>query len=101
MRTSRRAVAVTMAPPEWHSRCHKNASRPKIKKTWWRTYVDLVDEGFTPCIGSWTEHEEASRMTCCGGGRELKALELIGDDGELVAYRTFAVCTQCRAWVEI
>jgi hypothetical protein len=31
---------------------------------------------------------------------ELHALELIGDEGVLVAYRTFAVCPRCRGWVE-
>ena len=101
MRTSRRATTVTMAPPEWRSRCRKNASEPKIKKTWWRKYVDLIDEGYTPCIGSWTEHEQAARRTCCGCSRELKALELIGDEGELVMYQTFAVCPQCRDWIDI
>ena len=101
MRTSRRATTVTMAPPEWRSRCGSDATEPKSKKSWWRLYVDLIDEGFTPCIGSWAEHQQAARITCCGGGRELKALELIGDQGELVAYRTFAVCPQCRAWTEI
>ncbi len=40
-------------------------------------------------------------MSCRPGGRDLKALELIGDAGELVMYRTFAVCRQCRDWVEI
>lgn len=66
-----------------------------------RFKVDLVDEGFTPCRGSWSEQQEARRMTCCGGGRELKAIELIGDQGELVANRMFAVCGTCRHWVEI
>lgn len=101
MRTSRRATTVTMAPPEWHSRCRSSAPAPKEKKSWWRLYVDLIEEGFTPCQGSWTEQQQARRMRCCGGGRELKALELIGDEGELVAYRTFAVCPQCRGWIEI
>lgn len=101
MRTSRRATTVTMAPPEWRSRCRANAAEPKEKKSWWRLYVDLIDEGFTPCQGSWGERQQAQRMMCCSGGRELKALELIGDEGELVAYRTFAVCPQCRDWAEI
>jgi len=90
-----------MAPPQWRSRCRKNAKAPKEKPSWWRRYVELIEEGFTACQGSWSEQQQAARMTCCGRGRELKALELIGDEGELVAYRTFAVCPQCRHWIEI
>jgi hypothetical protein len=101
MRTSRRSITVTMAPPEWRKRCRKSAPPTKDRPTWWRRYVDLIEEGFIPCPGSWTERQNAEAMRCgCGGGMHLEALELIGDQGELVAYRAFAVCSTCRAWVE-
>lgn len=97
MRTRR---VLTMLPTEWRPRCRGNAS-PHSTKSWWRLYVDLLEEGFTPCLGSWTEQQEARRNMCCGGGRELIALELIGGQGELVMYRTFAVCPRCRDWIDI
>ena len=98
MRTRR---VLTMLPTEWRPRCRNGATAPKEKVSWWRRYVELIEEGFTACPGSWSEQQQARRMTCCGGAMELHALELIGDDGELVAYRTFAVCARCRRWAEI
>ena len=73
---------------------------PKPKLSWWRTYIDLIEDGFVARLGTRSERGQARAMTCCGGGMELKAFELIGDEGELVAYRTFAVCPQCRRWCE-
>ena len=96
MRTRR---VLTMLPTEWRPRCRGAATIQQV--SWWRMYVELIEEGFTACFGSWSEQQQAQKMNCCGRGMELHALELIGDEGELVAYRTFAVCPLCRRWTEI
>jgi hypothetical protein len=104
MRTSRRAAKVTMAPPEWHSRCQATtviAVPSESQRSWWREYIALIEEGFVPCRASWSEVHSAKSKACpCGTGYDIHAFELIGPRGELVAYRVFLVCPACRGWVE-
>ena len=109
MRTSRRAVAVTMAPPEWHSRCRTTDVRPIPSHArvadwpWVFEHISLMREGYLECAGSWSERHAARHMRCeCGEDLDLRAFEKIGPEGELLGYRTFAVCTMssCRWWVE-
>ncbi len=85
MRTSRRAVTVTMAPPEWQSRCQINALRPTPQharhadRSWWREYVGLIEERYIDCPGSWSERHAARHMRCrCGEDMDLRAFELKG-----------------------
>ncbi|MDQ3878592.1 MAG: hypothetical protein M3290_09635 [Actinomycetota bacterium] len=107
MRTSRRAITVTVAPPEWRARCLKDAVRSipsharHADRSWWREYVSLIEEGYIDCPGSWSERHAARHMRCkCGEDMDLRAVEKIGPEGELIAYRTYAVCSMCKWWVE-
>ena len=43
---------------------------------------------------------QARHMQSLREDMHLRAFELIGKQGELVAYRTYAVCVMCRRWVE-
>ena len=109
MRTSRRATTVTMAPPEWQSRCRRTDVRPipsharLADRSWVVEYMGLMDEDYLDCSGSWSERHAARHMRCqCGEDMDLRAFEKVGPEGELLGYRTFAVCTMsnCRWWIE-
>jgi hypothetical protein len=63
--------------------------------------VGLIEDGYIDCPGSWSERRAARHMRCrCGEDMDLRAFKLIGPKGELIAYRTYAVCAMCRWWVE-
>ena len=85
MPTSRRAINVTVAPPEWHSRCRNSEVRPiphhsrHADRSWWREYVGLIEEGYIDCPGSWSERHAARHMRCrCGDDMDLRAFDLVG-----------------------
>lgn len=67
----------------------------------WRKYVELVEEGFVPCAGTRVERREARSIDCsCGEEMFLRTFELIGDERELIARRTYALCVTSGDWVE-
>jgi hypothetical protein len=60
-----------------------------------------MEEGFLACSGTRSERNIAGSATCsCGREMSLRAFELIGDEGELVARRTYASCVTCSEWLE-
>jgi hypothetical protein len=110
MRTSRRTTTVTIAPPQWRSRCrlrvrtsvHPIPSHARLAdRSWVLEIMYLADDDYVECRGSWSERHAARHMRCvCGEDMELHAFEKVGHAGELLGYRTFAVCAICRWWAE-
>ena len=107
MRTRQRGVSITAAPPEWQLHCRQSFAQVApfqvrgSERSWWREYVELVEEGFVPCAGTTSEQRLARSISCsCGEEMCLRAFELIGDEGELVARRTYSLCLMCGEWAE-
>ena len=108
MRTRRRGVTISAAPPEWNLHCRKsfavalNATHLRRgDRSWWLEYVGLMEEGFVHSPGTDAERREAqSVLSTCGAEMSLRAFELVGDDGELIARRTYALCVMCGDWAE-
>lgn len=108
MRTQRRGVSMTAPPPEWQFTCRqafvdRMPFEPRIgDRSWWREFVELVEEGFVRCSGPDDERRHARSIRCsCAWEMSVRVFELIGDEGELVARRTYAVCAVCGEWAEI
>ena len=106
MRTRRRGVSISAAPPEWHLECRKSFVVAPLRlrrgdRSWWLEYVGLMEEGFVHCSGTHAERREArSVLSTCGAEMSLRAFELVGDDGELIARRCYALCVTCGDWAE-
>lgn len=72
MRTRSRDVSVTALPPEWKLHCRQSfavdvAEVPSEKRSCWREYVELIEEGFVRCSGTDAERRQARSMRCrCG-----------------------------------
>jgi hypothetical protein len=111
MRTGRRSIQVAIAPAEWRTRCRlprmlsipDEARRPK--RSWWRQYVALLDEGFVAHDhGGFylrSDYDRARRTVCdCGEDMDFRGFEKRGPKGERLAYRPFAVCVMCGLWFE-
>ena len=106
MRTRQRGASITAAPPEWQLHCRQSFAQVASlqvrsgERSWWREYVELLEEGFVPCAGMRAERCDARSIGCsCGQEMSVRAL-LIGDEGELVARRTYAVGVMCGEWAE-
>ena len=111
MRTSRRITTVSIAPPEWRTRCCRRRSQTEVRpipaharladKSWFIEVMELSDGDYVECHGSWSERHAARHMRCvCGEDMDLQAFEKLGPQREILGYRTFAVCTMCRWWAE-
>ena len=106
MRTRSRGVSIASLPPEWQLHCRQSftvgvAEVRTGNRSWWREYVALIEEGFIRCPGTEAERRHARSMRCrCGWEMSVRAFELIGDEGELVARRTYALCERCGEWAE-
>lgn len=105
-------VTVTIAPARWRLRCpQKSTCRPapegarRADRHWWREYVALIENGYIPHdAGGFylrADYDDARRTVCdCGEDMDFRGFELIGPQGERVAYRRYALCPMCRAWAE-
>lgn len=107
MRTQRRGMSFTAPPPEWQLNCRQLFAVEIVTKvrrgdrSWWIEYVERIEEGFVQCSGTDSERRKARTQSCgCGGVMSVRAFELIGDEGELVARRTYALCVTCGEWAE-
>ena len=107
MRTGQRGVSITAAPPEWELHCRQSFAVDVAEvvrtegQSWWQEYVELIEEGFIRCPGTDAERRQVRSMRCgCGWEMSVRAFELIGDEGELVARRTYALCVMCGEWSE-
>jgi hypothetical protein len=97
-----------MAPPEeWRMTCRGSLAVEVVTqvrrgdRSWWVEYVELIEEGFVQCSGTDSERREARAQSCsCGAVMSVRTFELIGDEGELVARRTYALCVMCSEWAE-
>ena len=107
MRTMSRGVSIASLPPEWELHCRQSFAVDireirTERRSWWRAYVELIEEGFIRCPGTDAERRQARSMKCrCGWEMSVRAFELIGDEAELVARRTYALCVRCGEWAEI
>lgn len=107
MRTQRRGMSFTAPPPEWHLECRQSfavevaSQLRRGDRSWWIEYVELIEEGFIRCPGTDAERRKARSLRCsCGWEMSVRAFELIGDEGELVARRSYALCALCSEWAE-
>ena len=85
MRTSRRSITVTMAPPEWRKRCYdRRRSTLQLDpdhvrhadRSWWREFMG--DRGrLHPGRRSRRDRQVAREMRCeCGESMELRGLRV-------------------------
>ena len=107
MRSIRIGSQHKQLPNRWHMRCRATAVSPVpdyarlADRSWLIEYMSLLDEDYTECCGRESDRNAARHMNCrCGEDMDLRAFQLVGADGELVAYRPFALCPMCRWWIE-
>lgn len=107
MRNTRIGTQRKQLPDRWHTRCRRTTVSPvphharRADRSWLMEYMGLIDKEYAECCGRGLEREAARHMRCrCGEDMDLRAFKLAGPIGEIIAYRTFALCPMCRWWVE-
>lgn len=107
MRNTRIGSPSNRLPDRWRTRCRNTAvaAIPQharlADRSWVIEFMHLLDEDYFEYRGRAADREAARHMRCrCGEDMDVRAFELVGPEGELIAYRTFALCPMCKWWVE-